>query len=386
MMGRWVSYGFGALSIFLFAQLTAPSVYGQFTFLSSLFDIFIIVTLPGMSAALVRAVSRGYEGTVHVVSRKRFIGALAGSVILLGCFGYYALVQKNPALAVGTLVAAVVFPFHYSLINYESVLIGKQAFPAYTAYTTASTVTGSIAIMGTLLLTKSFVVPFIAKTVLACVFAGWAYGRVTKGLKPDVDPDAISYGMRLTSLNVISILASKGELLIIPLFFSFDSLAFFYVAERAASEFKFMWTTVSNQMLTKLAPLSIAEAFKKAVYRLPTVLVVFALMASLAGLSASILFPLLLTERYLPAIALTQMMLLASVLSLTGAYFETYLISQKLITQLVLLRFVFPVSYLVLLPLLAYWQGMMGIVYAKMVAGATYSASAALLAYRERSR
>jgi len=380
--GRCVTYAFGALTVVAFARFTTPAVYGQFTFLATLFDIFIIVTYPGMATALVRSVARGFDGTVHEVARTRFKGGLVGSLLLAGCAFYYGVWGNNPSVALGTGVSAVIFPFHYAFVNYEYFLMGKKRFMEHTVFKTISIVAMKIVAVVALVLTRKAEVPFIASIVLGCLFAVWAYARVTKNVKSTIDPEAIPYGFQLTTLSGVSILANKLELIIVPIFFSFEQLAYFAIAERAANEFKFLWATVSNQMLTRLSELSPYDAYKKTVARLPLTLLAFAGLTAVSIAALPFAIPFVLSARYLPSVNLTQLMLAATFASLTGAYFETYLVSQRKTGELAALRFVFPVTFLGTLPLGAHYFGVLGIIFAKMIAGAVYSIVAVALARR----
>jgi O-antigen/teichoic acid export membrane protein len=136
-------------------------------------------------------------------------------------------------------------------------------------------------------------------------------------------------------------------------------------------------------MLTRLSELSPYDAYKKTVARLPLTLLAFAGLTAVSIAALPFAIPFVLSARYLPSVNLTQLMLAATFASLTGAYFETYLVSQrKKRVNSRHSRFVFPVTFLGTLPLGAHYFGVLGIIFAKMIAGAVYSIVAVALARR----
>lgn len=113
--GLWIVSGKVSIFILGFAFITGmgnlvpKDIIGSYTYVMSILSILGITTLIGMNQALVRAVSRGYEGSIRSMMRLKLIFGSLGSLLSL-IIGIYYLWVGIPMLGYTFLVAAPFVP------------------------------------------------------------------------------------------------------------------------------------------------------------------------------------------------------------------------------------------------------------------------------------
>lgn len=122
-----VSSIFSFILSIAFAHLLPKESYGTYQFLLSLFSFVGAFTLSGMNVAIIRAVSRGFEGSFLKSIRPQFQWSLAAFVVASGIATYYFL-HENITLSVGMLVVAVLTPFLTTFNTYSAFVTGKKDF------------------------------------------------------------------------------------------------------------------------------------------------------------------------------------------------------------------------------------------------------------------
>lgn len=126
--GKAVIFLLGFAFITGLANLVPKQTVGDYNYIIAVLTIASITTLPGMNAALVRAVARGYEGSLRPMMRKKILCGITGSVIAFG-FGTAYLAHGNVSLGLAFLIAAPLVPMTdtYSEMAY-SFFQGRKNF------------------------------------------------------------------------------------------------------------------------------------------------------------------------------------------------------------------------------------------------------------------
>ena len=379
-IARMFAVGSGFLTVFAFSRFTTPEVYGKFTFLVSLVEVIAIVALPGLLNALVYSVAKGYEGTIIPIAYERLRYGFIGSVFLVGFAAYSEIVLNNREFFVCFMAASLIFPLSNAFSLYEAFLFGKRNFRKSATLQVISSVVVCASIITSLKINGGVVSVFLSRLIISGLLSGMFYFLILKRINHTIDPDAILYGKKLTLLNVLSIVQGRIELLLIPSLYSFGDLAFFYVGQRVADEYKTIWASLSSQMLPALAAKKPSEAHAFALSKLKHVIIGFAVGTLFLALIIPGIFTFVLTEKYRLSIVYAELMLLTSFFSIPGAYFETYMLSQKSVGKLAVLRFIYPVIYFGLMPFLIWGCGIKGFIYSKMGASICYSSVSYYLA------
>jgi len=158
--GGWLTGGqvaVGVVSFLLslaFANLLLPEIYGTYKYIISLAGILSALSLSGLSTALVRAVAKGYEGSLvkafWMNIRWGVIIMLAGG---LGSLYYYT--NDNNLLAIGLMIVGLLSPVIDSAELYDSFLIGKKNFRLIATLKLWRVLATSLFMFATLVLTKN---------------------------------------------------------------------------------------------------------------------------------------------------------------------------------------------------------------------------------------
>ena len=108
--GKIVIFGISFAFITALANIAPTEVAGSFQYIMATLAIVSIFTLPGMNTALVRAVSRNFEGSIRSMMRMRLTFGLIGSTIgiVIGC--WYLSINQT-LLGYAFLLSSLFVPF-----------------------------------------------------------------------------------------------------------------------------------------------------------------------------------------------------------------------------------------------------------------------------------
>lgn len=195
-----------------FANLIPKETYGTYQYLLSIASILVIPTLSGMPTAIIRSVSRGYDGAFiqGVQSQVRW-GLLGGLGSLVA--GSYYFFHGNMLLSTSLFVATLFIPIMDPLASYTAFLTGKKDFRSVSFLNGISQIVRVILFISVLFITKNllFVILtyFLTSTfVRLCSFL-WTIHRYRPAKIHD--PTLIHYGKHLSLMNVIGTIASQAD-------------------------------------------------------------------------------------------------------------------------------------------------------------------------------
>ena len=113
--------------VYILANYIPPETYGAYKYILAVVGVLSTTTLQGMNIAILRSVSRGFEGSLEEGLKSKIKFGLFGTTFgfLVSC--YYFL-QGNEVLGMSFLLAAVSIPFFGTFNIYRSYLNGKKYF------------------------------------------------------------------------------------------------------------------------------------------------------------------------------------------------------------------------------------------------------------------
>ena len=131
--GSWLTLGqvtSALIAFFLsiaFARLVPKEIYGEYKYILSLTGVLSIFSLSGMTVAVTRATSTGFEGTISAVLKRalRWNSILLPVSLIVACYYYLA---GNYSLAISFTIFGLASPFISSFNIYEGFLVGKKDF------------------------------------------------------------------------------------------------------------------------------------------------------------------------------------------------------------------------------------------------------------------
>lgn len=376
--GFWLTLGqvvssLSALALAVaFANLVPSETYGTYKYLLSIAGVFAIFTLPGMNAALARAVAQGHEGLIHSVTNSRAMHSLIGSIIALAGSSYYFL-NENVGLSLSLLIIAATLPVFDTLTGYLSYLLGKRRFDLQTIYHLVAQTVSTTILIGTIALTNSIILILLAYFVPLILIRGFLYLRIARTIsknevRADIVKETHTYGKHLTAMQILGVISGNIDKILLWKFFGPTQLAIYAFSVAIPEQIKGPIKGVSELAFPKFA----AQTPGQIRANLPSLFRKIGLYA-LALLSISVVYILvapyifaLLFPQYIESVLYSQVFALSLV---TGAssIALSILSAQKKTTVQYVVTTVQPLITVVLLLSLVPLYGVMGAILALVI-------------------
>lgn len=212
--GRLLSFLASFAVIAVMARVLSPQVVGSYNYVIAALAIISISTLPGMNEAIIRAVGRGREGSIHAMLRKRVLWGLGGSVLAL-LLGVVMWVLGEKDLSIAFVVAAPFVPFTDTLSNLAvNFWQGKKQF-GRSALVGAGYYVGLALVSIPIFLLFKDIVLIVASIMVAQAVMGYLAYRSIGRVDNEVDQGSISLGMHLTLMQICGILANNVDKIVL---------------------------------------------------------------------------------------------------------------------------------------------------------------------------
>ncbi len=235
--GFWLTLGKIITSVLTFilaiafANLVPKETYGTYKYILSMGGILGIFSLPGIDTALIRAIARGYEGSLLVCVKTKLRWGILTGIASLGGAGYY-LLQGNITLTICFLIGAIFFPLMSAFILYESFWTGKKSFKILIKYQVLIQLLVVSILIPVLFLTDNlFLILFTWFSTYTAFYLIAFYLTFKKGApNKKEDPKVVSYGKHLTLMEILGIIAARLDRILIWHFLGATSVAIYYFA------------------------------------------------------------------------------------------------------------------------------------------------------------
>lgn len=267
--GFWMTLGYGvniikglAISI-LMANLLSRDSYGYYKYILSLFSVVSIFSLGGLSTAVTQAVARDYDGVFKKAIKTVLRWSWLGSLCLL-FFALYYYQKNNLIFTWSFIILAIAFPWYSISGYYGEILSGKKKFDVQTKYYSLYSLLSSITILLAVIFTKNVFWIIFAFAVSDAIIGGFlTWYSSKKYLRNDkVDPESMKYGVNLSLIGVISIVAQNIDKIILPIFLGYQELAVYAIALVAPEQIKALLKNIGPLTLPKFAKTEINEEVK----------------------------------------------------------------------------------------------------------------------------
>ena len=294
---KFVSTGGAFITSVLFANLLPQESYGTYRYVLSYVSIFTITTLPGIDTALIRSInlggSKNFLNALAVKMKWGMLGALVSA-----CFAAYFFWKDDSTLGIAFLIVAAFLPFMDPFYLYMSYYNAVREYGLFTKSHLIVKTAVVIAISVTVLLSKSVLallfVYFLIHTLMRFVFLKKAITK-TRMHAPDDGRGMIAYGKHLTAMQVLSIISSATDKILIFQSIGPAGLAGFYLALVPFKQTQGFFSSInvlalpkfSNTDPTVLRSTLLKKVLKAYLVVIPTV----ALYALFARFTFSLLYP-----------------------------------------------------------------------------------------------
>jgi O-antigen/teichoic acid export membrane protein len=237
-----------------FGNLLSKETYGIYKYILSILGLLVIANLPGMETSVARSVAQSRDGSFFDSLKAKIKWGFLGGLASLVLSAYYYSNQNN-TLALCFLIAAVFVPFMDSLQIYQAILNGRKLFKDSAKYTALGQIIVAGAMVLTLILTKNIfliiVAYFLSSTLSRYIFLKITVSK-TK-LNKTKDPAAVPFGIHLTLMNVVGMIADQLDKIIMWHFLGAAALAVYSFALAPVSQITNFLKSVPQLSLPKFA-------------------------------------------------------------------------------------------------------------------------------------
>lgn len=371
--GFWMTLGYSiniikglAISI-LMANLLDRETYGYYKYILSIFSLVAIFSLGGLSTAVSQAVARDYDGVLKKAIKTILRWSWIGSLFLLAIAFYYY--QKdNPVFTWSFIILSLIFPW-YSISNYYgSILSGKKQFDIQTKYYSIYSLLSSIFILLAVILTKNIfwiIFTLVASDAIIGGFFTWHSSK--KYLQNNkIDPDSIKYGVNLSLISILGIVAQNIDKIILPIFLGYQELAVYAIALVAPEQIKALLKNLGPLTLPKFAKTTINNEVKNKITNsiikitIP-ITVLIAVYYICAPWLYKIVYPL-----YPDAINYSRVFSLSIIIIVPSVLINSFLQAHKKAKLILTDNIVSSAAQIILVLIFVYYWGLWGLIFARI--------------------
>jgi O-antigen/teichoic acid export membrane protein len=365
-LGQIISTAASFLLAIAFANLLPKETYGNYRYILSLVGILGIFSLTGMGTATTQAVARGLEGSFYSGFKEKIKFGILGSIVALGLAIYYFL-KGNYTLPIPLLISAIFLPLWQASGIYGNFLNGKKLFNYLVSWSTISQLISIFSLIVTLFLTKNLfwliAVYFISGTFSTYFF----YLLTQKKFQPNKkeDPETLTYGKHLSLMGVISTIASYLDRLLIFHYLGAVEVAVYSIAIAPPEQIKSFLSLLDTLVFPKFSEKNINEI--KSGIRDKFIKLVFLGVLIIGGyiLIAPFLYKIFF-PKYSESVFYSQLFAL-SMLNLPFFLFGATLKAKAKIKEQYIANFIMPFLQIGLMTLFIIWQGILGLIIARII-------------------
>ena len=357
--GKIIIFLLGFAFVTGLANLVPKNIVGNYNYIIAVLTIASIATLPGMNGALTRAVAQGYEGSIKPMMRLKFLYGLLGSAVAL-VFGFFYILHGSHLLGVAFLVAAPFVPMTdtYSEMAY-SFFQGRKNFKKSMFLAVVCQIIFSVPSLIILFFTHNLVIISSSFFVFQTIGGLLVYG-VARPANDLRDYESEQLGLHLTLIGAPRIIAFNIDTIIV----------FAATGPIAAAIYTFAFTPM--QKLEQLIPIDILSLpdlaqqqpthdLKKKLWTRTFLLVLLMVPVIMIGwLLAPTVFHILF-RKFPESIYLFRLLLL-TLLTTPFVLLKTSFVAWNKKYALAINEFVSPILRIVLMALLGFSFGALGVV------------------------
>jgi len=250
---------------------------------------------------------------------------------------------------------------------YKAVLHGKKDFKKATAYSVIPQILASAALIGSLFLTKNIYVIifvyFFSWTILRFIFYRITLSQTQ--LNSEKDNEAIPYGKHLSLMGVLGIIASYFDRLLVFHYWGAADLALYSIAIAPPEQIKGVLTNIHNLAFPKFAQRKDEEIRSGIGSKFIRSTLLGIVVVSAYIIAAPFIFKFFF-PKYIDAVFISQIFSL-SLLNISFGPAETYLAAKKKIKELYIVNTAVPILQIGLMTVFTLWQGILGLVIARIL-------------------
>ncbi len=389
----WLTFGQGLTSLssfglaIAFAHFVPKETYGTYKYIISISAIVSTFMLTGIGAAVVQAVARGYDATLHAafkISMKWSVFMVVGSLAA----AVYYFFQGNTILAVSLVVIGLITPFLKSFEIYDAYLGGKKQFKRSAAYNVIEDLGSALAIFITMFFTNNaaiFVLVFFATNVIT---KGFFYRLISKEIKANhleekVDYDAFNYSKHLSLINILLNISAQIDKIIVFHYLGAAELAIYSFARAMPQQIRAGLASLGSIVMPRFAARSTNEVIDGIPKKFFLSLLVLGPVVIAYIIAAPYIYKIFFPQ-YMDSVFYSQ--IYATFLLIMGNLSDTAITAKKAIKEKYILSIGMSLFSLILMLILVQFWGILGIILAIVITKFVNSIVSFILVVRLRDK
>lgn len=375
MGGFWLASGqiiasiSSFLTVMVFANLLPPETYGTYKYILSIAGILSISTLSGMGTSIMQSVSRGFDGSINKVIKTQIkyglIGSLAGITISI-----YYLLNNNIILASCFLIVSIFFPIMEACDIYLPYLLGKKQFKLSTKYINISRILILMSMTIIIIVTKNLFYIILTYYFLWSLLRYLFLKISLKKFKPNnnVDNSTITYGKHLSLINIIPLLSSTIDKIMVFNGLGGFELAIYSIVIAPPEQIR-GFLKVFNVLAAPKMSIGEEENIKRAVFHKIKIMVLFLTFIILIYILFCPIFFRLIFNKYQEFFYYSSIysisLLTSGPLMLLNSFLQSRKKTKEILKNNILTS---SIQLMLIIPSFYFW-GILGIIISKIISG-----------------
>jgi O-antigen/teichoic acid export membrane protein len=242
----------------IFGYYLSKEANGNYKYILSVFALLSAFTLTGVGTALVQSIARGYDGAFKQsvrLSLKWSIFAVAGALVGASYYFY----KDNFFLGTSLILIAMTTPFIHSFSLYTSYINGKQDYLRLSIYSLVNSITPLLLTTITLLFTKNVLLiltVYFSSNLFIILVLFFLTIRYYKPATSE-DPELEKYSLKLSILNIINLVTTHIDKVIVFTSLGAVELAVYGFASAFPDQIRFLLKKLNTLMVPKFTESSL---------------------------------------------------------------------------------------------------------------------------------
>jgi O-antigen/teichoic acid export membrane protein len=363
----------------IYARVAGPAPYGTYQLTLTIAGVASVAAFGGAPNAALRAAAQGRQAARQLF-RMRLPYTLGTAALLAAAAGAVALARPGP-LAAALGAAALVLPLFTAGDVFPAQLIGARRFRDFLRFQVVLQATTLVAVCAAVLVAPES--PWLAVLAIGGLTGLLQLRGLVTLPRADADPIDLSYARKITALSILMTIDVRFDILLVGFMLGTREAAFVAVARTLPTLGKRVWEILYQPYFVRVARAPEHEALRYARrLRWPLLGVLGSFAAVGAGL-APWLIPAVYGGSFGSVVPLSQLLLLAMVLTAAGYPEEVFFRAHGRFGRLTPLYIMLPLVSFATLPPLVVLLGIVGIGVEALLVAVVYLVAILVLARRE---
>ncbi|EKD56835.1 MAG: polysaccharide biosynthesis protein [uncultured bacterium] len=341
-----------ALSVVMVRLLT-QDIFGNFQIYLSILAIVAIFSLPGLNTSMIRSVAKGFDGSYEKAVKVSFIWSLLGipTLFILGIFYF---LNGNQPLGIGLMVSGLIFPFMYAFNSWDVFLQGKERFDLAMKYSSIQAVVyTAILSVAIYIRPNNLLLIIVVNLFVGALFNIYWYIKSRRYVRSnEIDQDVVPYGKFLTKVNILTIISTNIDKLLVGIFIGPGELAIYAVGINFCKRIFDFIKSILAIYTAKITRTNTATLRKYAL-----IFLIFLVVTIIVVLLIPVVLNFLYTQKYNSSVPLAQMVIIFLPFYVINIFYKNHFLFYTQNKKVILVSsIVVPIIKIVLMiPLVIFW-------------------------------